>query len=52
MLFDKDGNVWIPMVKLKDGSNAWDWHHFYKDLYEGPVPLTWAGNWDGYFKYE
>jgi len=52
MLFDKDGNVWIPMVKLKDGSNAWDWHHFYKDLYEGPIPLTWAGNWDGYFKYE
>ena len=52
MLFDKGSNVWIPMVKLKDGSNAWDWNHFYKDLYEGPVPLTWAGNWDGTFKYQ
>jgi hypothetical protein len=51
MILDND-NVWIPMVKLNDGSNAWDWRHFYKDLYEGPIPLTWAGNWDGMFKYK
>jgi hypothetical protein len=51
-ILDKDSNVWIPMVKLNDGGNAWDWVNFYKDLYEGPVPLTWVGNWDGTFKYK
>jgi hypothetical protein len=51
-ILDKDSNVWIPMVKLNDGGNAWDWVNFYKDLYEGPLPLTWVGNWDGTFKYK
>lgn len=47
MYFDKKSNVWIPEVKLKDGSAAWDWIDFYKDLYEGPIPLRRAGDWDG-----
>ncbi|MES2109173.1 MAG: hypothetical protein V4577_10515 [Bacteroidota bacterium] len=52
MIFDKEVNVWIPMVKLDNGNNVWDWIHFYKDLYEGPIPLMWAGNWDGTFTYK
>ena len=46
MKFDKESKVWIPEVKLKDGSSAFDWRNFYKDLYEGPVSLRWAGDWD------
>jgi len=45
--FDKESNVWIPEVKLKDGTSAWDWIDFYKDLSEGPIPLRWTGDWDG-----
>jgi hypothetical protein len=47
MYFDKESKVWIPEVKLTDGSSAWDWIDFYKDLYEGPIPLRWTGDWDG-----
>jgi len=47
MYFDKESKVWIPEVKLKNGSSAWDWIDFYKDLVEGPIPLRWAGDWDG-----
>jgi hypothetical protein len=47
MYLDKESNVWIPELKLKDGNAAWDWIHFYKDFYEGPIPLSWAGDWDG-----
>jgi hypothetical protein len=47
MYFDKESKVWIPEVKLKDGSSAWDWIDFYKDLCEGPIPLRWTGDWDG-----
>jgi len=47
MYLDKESNVWIPEVKLHDGSSAWDWIDFYKDLYEGPIPLRWTGDWDG-----
>lgn len=47
MYFDKESKVWIPELKLKDGSSAWDWIDFYKDLAEGPIPLRWAGDWDG-----
>jgi hypothetical protein len=47
MYFDKEYKVWIPELKLKDGSAAWDWRDFYKDLYEGPIPLRWTGDWDG-----
>lgn len=46
MYFDNESKVWIPEVKLKDGTSAWDWADFYKDLYEGPIPLRWAGDWD------
>lgn len=47
MYFDKESKVWIPEVKLADGSSAWEWIDFYKDLYEGPIPLRWTGDWDG-----
>lgn len=47
MYFDKESKVWIPEVKLKDGTSAWDWIDFYKDFYEGPIPLRWTGDWDG-----
>jgi len=47
MYLDKESNVWIPELKLKDGNAAWDWIHFYKDFYKGPIPLMWAGDWDG-----
>lgn len=50
MYFDKESNVWIPEVILKDGSPAWDWIDFYKGLYEGPIPIRWAGDWDGQIK--
>ena len=50
MYFDKENNVWIPEVILKDGSPAWDWIDFYKGLYEGPIPIRWAGDWDGQIK--
>jgi len=42
MYLDKDSNVWIPELKLKDGKTAWDWIDFAKDFYEGPIPLSWA----------
>jgi hypothetical protein len=47
MLYEKDDKVWIPEITLNDGFPAWDWRNFYKDLYEGPIPLKWAGDWDG-----
>jgi hypothetical protein len=46
MYLDKDDKVWVPEVKLNDGSSAWDWVDFYKDMFQGPIPLRWAGNWD------
>lgn len=46
-IFDKEYNVWIPELKLRDEKPAWDWRDFYKDLYEGPIPMRWAGDWDG-----
>ncbi len=44
MYFDKEDKVWIPEVKLNDGTSAWDWRNFYKDFYEGPIPLRWIGD--------
>jgi len=46
-IYNSEGKVWIPIVKLKDGSTAWDWIEFYKSLYEGPIPIRWAGDWEG-----
>lgn len=47
MFYDKEDKVWIPEIILNDGFSAWDWINFYKGLYEGPIPLKWAGDWDG-----
>ena len=47
MYYDPEGRVWIPQVLLGDGSPAWDWLNFYKSLFEWPIPLRWAGDWDG-----
>jgi len=47
MYLDKESNVWIPELKLKNGNAAWDWIDFYKDFFNGPIPLTWAGDWEG-----
>lgn len=47
MLYEKNDKVWIPQVTLNDGLPAWKWRNFYKDLYEGPIPLKWVGDWDG-----
>ena len=47
---DNEDKVWIPEVTLSDGFSAWDWRNFYKDFYEGPIPLKWAGDWDGNFR--
>jgi hypothetical protein len=46
MYFEKEDKVWIPEVKLNNGTSAWDWRNFYKDLCEGPIPLRWAGGLD------
>jgi hypothetical protein len=47
MYYDKKDKIWIPELILNDGYSAWDWINFYKGLYEGPVPLRWAGDWKG-----
>ena len=47
MFYDKEDKVWIPEIILNDGFSAWDWINFYKGLYEGPIPLKWAGDWNG-----
>jgi len=47
---DSEYKVWIPELKLSDGTMAWDWRDFYKSLYEGPIPIRWAGDWDGQIK--
>ena len=47
---DNESKVWIPELKLSDGTMAWDWRDFYKGLYEGPIPMRWAGDWDGQIK--
>jgi hypothetical protein len=39
MFYDKEDKVWIPEIILNDGFSAWDWRNFYKDLYEGPIPI-------------
>lgn len=46
MLYDSENKVWIPEVILTNGLPAGDWRNFYKDLYEGPISLKWAGNWE------
>ena len=44
---DKEDNVFIPHLVLKNGEDAFDVRDFYKDLLEWPISIKWAGNWDG-----
>ena len=45
---DKEYNVLIPHLVLSDGEDAFDMRDFYKDLYEWPISIKWAGDWDGH----
>lgn len=45
--FDKVNKVWIPQITLDDQTAAFDMLDFYKDLLESPVPIEWAGDFDG-----
>jgi hypothetical protein len=44
---DKEYNVWIPQITLEDETSAFDMRDFYKDLCESPIPIEWAGDFDG-----
>jgi hypothetical protein len=44
---DKEYNVWIPQITLENEISAFDMRDFYKDLYESPIPIEWAGDFDG-----
>lgn len=46
MYLDSAAHVWVPVVTFADGSFAWDWIDFYKDLSEWPIPIRWAGDWE------
>ena len=48
--YDNENKVWIPELKLRDGTGAWDWGDFYKDLLEGPIPMRLAGDWERHVK--
>lgn len=45
--FDKEYNIWIPQIILDDKTSAFDMRDFYADLYESPLPIEWAGDFDG-----
>jgi len=45
---DKEYNVLIPHLVLSDGKDAFDMRDFYKDLYEWPISIKLAGDWDGH----
>lgn len=45
--FDQKENVWIPYIILEDNSSAFDIFNFYKELFEGPLELKWAGDYFG-----
>jgi hypothetical protein len=44
--FDSENKVWIPEVLLNDNTSAFDSNDFYKSMYEGPIPMKWAGDFD------
>jgi len=46
MTYEEESQVWIPELILNNGKSAWDWRRIYKSLFEGPIPMRWAGNWD------
>lgn len=50
MTYDQESDLWIPEVQLADGTMAWESGYFYKSMFEGPLPLKWAGDWDGSMK--
>lgn len=43
--FDNEHKVWIPEVLLNDNTSAFDSTDFYKSMYEGPIPMKWAGDY-------
>lgn len=48
--FDNENRVWIPEILLDDNTSAFDSNDFYKSMYEGPIPMKWAGDFDQYRK--
>lgn len=44
--FDSENKVWIPEILLNDNTSAFDSNDFYKSMYEGPIPMKWAGDFD------
>ena len=50
MNYYPENNLWVPEVVLADGTLAWDYNDFGKSMFEGPVPLKEAGDWDGSMK--
>lgn len=46
MNFDNEHKVWIPELSLNDSTIAFDSNDFYKSMYEGPIPMKWAGDFD------
>lgn len=49
-VLDKEHNIWVPQITLADGTSAFDMRDFYKDLAESPIPIKWAGDYDGWKK--
>lgn len=46
--FNKESKVWIPQITLDNGNSAFNMIHFYKNLYEVPMPIEAAGDfYDG-----
>ena len=43
---DSENKVWIPEVLLNDNTTTFDSNDFYKSMYEGPIPIKWAGDFD------
>lgn len=44
---DIEDNIWIPQITLDDETSAFDMISFYKNLNESPMPIKWAGDFDG-----
>ncbi|UXE68699.1 MAG: hypothetical protein KA713_09070 [Chryseotalea sp. WA131a] len=44
--FNNENKVWIPEVLLNDNTSAFDSNDFYKSMYEEPIPMKWAGDFD------
>jgi hypothetical protein len=48
--FDSENKVWIPEILLDDNTSAFDSNDFYKSMYEGSIPMKWAGDFDQHRK--